>query len=64
MTSQVISTLAPGVRESTTLKELNLSNNRLSDEDLVPLVQELSVNQTVTVEQCKCCGIAKVKVRE
>lgn len=61
---QGISTLAMGVRESTTLEELNLSNNRLSDEDLTPLVRELSVNRKATVEQWKCCGIAKLKVNE
>jgi hypothetical protein len=64
LTSQGISTLAMGVRESTGLEELNLSNNRLSDQDLLLLAKELSVNQTTTVEQWKCCGIAKLKVSE
>jgi hypothetical protein len=64
MTSDGIITLATGVRESTILEELDLSNNRLSDNDLFFLAKELSVNQASTVEQWKCCGIAKVKVSE
>ncbi len=64
LTSQGISTLAMGVRESTTLEELNLSNNRLSDEDLLLLAKELSVNETTTVKQQKCCGKVIGKVSE
>ena len=62
MKSQGIDTLFSGIRESTTLEELNLSNNYLSDNDLFPLVQALSVNRTTAVEQWKICGIARVKV--
>jgi hypothetical protein len=64
MTSQGISMLANGVRESTTLEELDLSNNRLSDEDLFSLAQVLSVNRSTTVKQWKCCGLAKEKVSD
>jgi hypothetical protein len=64
MTSQGILILAMGIGESNTLEELDLSNNHLSHNDLFPLMRELSVNRVTTVEQCKCCGIAKIKVSE
>jgi hypothetical protein len=64
ISSQGILILARGVSESTTLEELDLSGNHLSHEDLFPLMRELSVNRVATVNQWKCCGIAKVKVSE
>lgn len=62
LTSQGISALATGLRESTTLEELDLSNNRLTDTDLAPLAKELSVNRVENVKQWKCCGIGQLKV--
>lgn len=64
ISSQGILTLAKGVSESTTLEELDLSNNYLSDEDLFLLTRELSTRQVAVVQQWKCCGVAKVKVNE
>jgi Ran GTPase-activating protein (RanGAP) involved in mRNA processing and transport len=64
LTSQGISTLAMGICESTMLEELNLSNNRLSDEDLLPLARELSVIGATTVEKWNFFGIANAKVSE
>jgi hypothetical protein len=60
--SQGISILADGIQRSTTLEELDLSNNRLSDEELSPLTKQLKINRTITAEQWKCCGMIKVKV--
>jgi hypothetical protein len=62
MTSEGILMLAKGISESTTLEELDLSDNHLSDKDLVPLMRELSLIGTITVEQWKFCGIAKLTV--
>ena len=62
--SEGILTLAKGISESTTLEELDLSNNYLADEDLFLLTRELSIQQVAIVQQWKCCGVAKVKVNE
>lgn len=62
LTSHGISTLAMGVRESITLEELDLSNNRLSDDDVASLLRPISVHRSVSIEQWKCCGMIKVKV--
>jgi hypothetical protein len=64
MTDKGISTLAGGIRESTTLEELDLSNNHLSGEELFSLAKELSVNRKTIVVVWKCCGMARVNVSD
>lgn len=51
ITMQGIIILVRGLRETTTLEALVLSNNHLSDDALAPLAQELSVIRTITMEQ-------------
>lgn len=64
ITSKGITTLFLGVSQSTTLEELDLSNNYLSDDDMIILARELTVNRTTTVEQWRCCGRTRVKVNK
>jgi hypothetical protein len=63
ITSDGMLAIAEAMRDSTTLEELDFSNNRLTDKDLLPLAKELSANEKTSVEQWKCCGIAKMKVK-
>ena len=64
ITSQGITTLFSGMSQSTTLDELDLSNDYLSDDDMIPLAEALSVNRTTSVEQWRCCGMTKMKVNK
>ena len=64
LTCHGLLTLAMGVRESITLEELDLSSNHLSDNELASLMRPISIHRTVGIEQWKCYGMAKVKVRD
>ncbi|CAF1198965.1 unnamed protein product [Adineta steineri] len=61
MTIESISELGRGIRESTTVNEVDLCGSRLSSNDISHLVGELSIPQTHTVEQWKCCGLTRMK---
>ncbi|CAF2205890.1 unnamed protein product [Rotaria magnacalcarata] len=56
-----MSMIAEAMRETTTLEELDLGDNHLTDTDLYPLARELSANEITSVVQWKCCGLAKMK---
>ncbi|CAF5116790.1 unnamed protein product, partial [Rotaria magnacalcarata] len=56
-----MSMIAEAMRETTTLEELDLGDNHLTDTDLYPLARELSANEITSVAQWKCCGLAKMK---
>lgn len=64
MTTESLSELGKGVRKSTSLNEVDLSNNRLSSNDLASFVGELSVSDTYTVELGRCCGLVRMQVRK
>ncbi|CAF3576735.1 unnamed protein product [Rotaria socialis] len=56
-----MSMIAEAMHKTTTLEELDLGHNHLTDTDLYPLARELSANETEHVVQWKCCGIVKMK---
>lgn len=58
-----ISTLAAGVCRSTTLEKLDLSSNRLSDDDVFCLAEKLQVMNSTHVTEWKCCVWEKSKVK-
>lgn len=64
ITLQGILTLANGIYKSTTLEEVDLSNNHLSDDELVPLTQELMNSRSITVELWRICTMRIEKVNE
>lgn len=57
ITSHGISTLVDAIRESTTLEELDLSNNQLSDVDIYPLLTELRIDRFTPMKQWRCCRV-------
>ncbi|UJR18188.1 hypothetical protein I4U23_005089 [Adineta vaga] len=61
MTDESIEELGKGIRKSTSLNAVDLSNNCLTNKDLLCLAGELSVPETHTVVQWKCCGLTKMQ---